>query len=110
MDGDVQKRWWYRYIGVVCRGSALYYWGELEDRVTVAAQGGGGPIVDHEVEKHTLHRECGLPLVRPFSILHTDSARACSKLHRARGIPTYNIFVCGTRASGTPGRKGLTAA
>ncbi len=67
----------------------MYYWGEMEDRVTVAARGGGGPIADREAEKHVLHRQSGLPLVRPFSILHIDSAKAYAKLHRERGAPTY---------------------
>ena len=83
-DGETQKRRWLRFLGVVRRGSALSYWGELEDRITEANQGGGGPISDDEVWKHFAGRASGRQLVAPFSVVHTDGAKAYLKLHRKK--------------------------
>ena len=59
MRDGAKMRKWFRYLGVVRRGSALYYWGDLEERDTEASQGGGWPIGDEELEHHMLHRPGG---------------------------------------------------
>ena len=43
-DDDKPKIQWTRFVGIVRRGSSLYYWGELDTRVTSAKQGGGGKL------------------------------------------------------------------
>ena len=89
MRDGVKMRKWFRYLGVVRRGSALYYWGELEERDTEVSQGGGGPIGDAELEQHMLHRPSGRSLLAPWSVLHTDGARVYMKLRRSGGSPIY---------------------
>ena len=76
------------------RGSSLCYWGELETRVTAAAQGGGGKLGTHELEQHMLHRgeDAGYKsraLLCPGSVLHTDSASSYAQLHRLKKDPRY---------------------
>jgi hypothetical protein len=110
MDGDTKMRRWIRFLGVVRRGSSLYYWAELNDRETEAAQGGGGPIADQEVEEHMLGRSSGRALLAPWSVLHTDGAKAYQKLHRSSGNPIFkhlhlwHTFVRHSRKKGPDGK------
>ena len=85
-DG-VKMRKWFRYLGVVRRGSALCYWGELDERETEASQGGGGPIGDAELEQHMLHRPGGRSLLAPWSVLHTDGAPGVYEVAEVRRRP-----------------------
>lgn len=85
---------WLRFVGAVRRGSALVYWGELEDREVAAGQGGGGKINAEEVKYHVLERgsEHGYsarPLFHPWSVLHTDMSSEYLKLHRLTGLERY---------------------
>jgi hypothetical protein len=89
MDGDQKKRRWYRFLGAVRRGSALYYWCELDERTTAASQGGGGPIDKNEVFANVLNRPGGRPLFAPWSVVHTDKAKAYADLHREFGDEKY---------------------
>ena len=83
-DDDKPKIQWTRFVGVVRRGSSLYYWGELDSRVTSAKQGGGGKLGTEEWHHHMMKRghflasrlEHSLP-VAPFCT-PTPLARICS--------------------------------
>ena len=90
-DGKIMKIW-LRFLGAVRRGSSLYYWGELDDRKTEGARGGGGPIDKGEVELHVLNRTgsgTSRPLFASWSIVHSDTAKSYDILHREKGDPKY---------------------
>ena len=92
-DGK-EKAIWARFLGVVRRGSALYYWGELEVRETEARKGGGGKLGEEEFMHHMLCRAKSVkydarPLIAPCSIVHTDSASTYMQLHRKLGHDRY---------------------
>jgi hypothetical protein len=92
---QVEKTFWWRFLGGARRGSSLVYLAELDDRFVDGAQGGGGKIGELEVKQHILRewlRPLGhvpRPLLAPWSILHTDGADAYRKLHRETGIDLY---------------------
>jgi len=92
-DGEIRVRW-LRFIGAVRRGSSLNYWGELDDRVTKAGQGGGGKINHAEVRFNVLARTANdgrvsRPLFAPWSVVHSDSADAYDRLHRETGAEEF---------------------
>lgn len=90
-----EKVQWIRFLAVSRRGSSLIYLNDLEDRITAAGKGGGGKILECEVEHHFLRewqREFGRtprPLLAPWSVLHTDGADAYRKLHRLSGSAAF---------------------
>ena len=81
-------------MGVVRRGSSLYYWGELDTRYTTAKQGGGGKLGTEEWQHHMLRRgdKYGYrtrPLIAYGSIVHTDTANTYMQMHRLGKNPVY---------------------
>ena len=109
-----EKAMWVRFLGVVRRGSALCYWGELEVRTTKARKGGGGPLGVEEFEHHMLHRgmEAGheaRPLISRGSVVHTDTAKTYAQLHRLTGTAQYKrlgLWVTHVRHSSKKGADG----
>ena len=113
-DGEKDKAIWARFIGVCRRGSALYYWGELETRTTECAKGGGGKLAETELHHHVLQRghEGGYvsrPLIAHGSVMHTDTASTYMQLHRQTGKDWYRklgVWVTQVRHSRKKDDKG----
>ena len=87
----------------------MYFWGELDDRETSAARGGGGPLGDVEFEDVVFKRGTR-PLFAAWSIVHTDAASVYKQLHREHGRDIYkhlnlsHTFVRHSRKKGEDGK------